>query len=179
MLGHVVDDMLIDGRRLLAGEHAAVDVDHHMVGHGVHADAAGDGADAQRRPGTQVVLGKRGGDFVRVSFQDGQHAGHLVDGVVAQVRLRAVGRAAARAALPAHHAAMSDHDLQQRRLGDHRQIRAAQEECRSAGPKLRSASAPTCPNSSPTVQASTTVGRPGGRSSASRTTAPSIAVSPP
>ena len=131
-------DLRERGVRILPRHESPIDFNGATVGHGVDADAAANHADAHRRPAHQAMLGQRRDHVARVLLQGRHHAGHPVDGVVAQVRLRTVRGSAERVTAPAERTFVRHHDIQLGRLGDDRGIGSARQQRIGSGlPALR------------------------------------------
>jgi hypothetical protein len=74
------------------------------------------------------MTGQRGHDVAAVLLEHLEHAGHVINGVVAQVRLRAVRGDARGMAAPADGALVGDDDVEARRLGDDGRVRNARQQ---------------------------------------------------
>ena len=81
----------------------------------------------------QRMRGQLRHDVAAILLQHSSTRRHVIDRVVAHVRLRAVRGHAARRASPACGAFMSDDDIELRRLGHNRRIRHARQQFRPPG----------------------------------------------
>ena len=139
----IVEAVIERALGVLDRQDAAVDLDRAVVGNRVDADAPRDRADAERRMAAEWVRSESRHHLAGIGLQSTQHPRHVVKGVVALVRLRAVRRPALRDAPPAGRSLVSNDDVELRRLGDDRHIRRTIEQLRPASRRrdLRAAAA--------------------------------------
>src|SRR5262245_37674911 len=108
--------MLKRGLRVLTRQNAAVDLNRRPIGHGVYADPTADQPNAQRGMATEWMARQVRDDLAGVLLENLDDAGHVIDGVLAQMGLRAMRRDAAGVAPPAGSTFMCHDDIQLRRL---------------------------------------------------------------